>query len=104
MKALGKVQFSAKIDFSYEHGLTIEEINNINSIEPNRLDEECVDRDLQLLMVKMRTKKQKQLLELDFSNLKQIYMTQGESAFNKEFKSMHGLGRSTKTLLLSSFK
>lgn len=103
IEALGRVQFSARIDFSAECGLTIDEISNITNIEPNNLNRDYVDGNLKLLLNKVRTKKQKQLLELHYHNLKQIYMVQGEKAFNKELKTIDGLGRKTKLLMLSSF-
>ena len=48
--------------------------------------------------------KQKQLLSSHFLDLKETYMVEGKTAFNKKFNSINGLGRSTKVLLLSSFK
>ena len=52
----------------------------------------------------MRTAKQKQLLASHFLDLKETYMIEGKTAFNKKFNSINGLGRPTKVLLLSSFK
>ena len=51
----------------------------------------------------MRTKKQKQLLTSHFVDLKETYVIEGETAFNKKFNSINGLGRATKVLLVSSF-
>ena len=60
--------------------------------------------NLDPLLDKMRTTKQKQLLTSHFLDLKETYMLEGETAFNKKFNSINCLGRSTKVLLLSSFK
>tara|TARA_B100000780_G_C20893409_1_gene355556 strand:+ start:168 stop:443 length:276 start_codon:yes stop_codon:yes gene_type:complete len=60
--------------------------------------------ELEPLLYKMRTAKQKQLLASHFLDLKETYMVKGKTAFNKKFNSINGLGRSTKVLLLSSFK
>ena len=49
----------------------------------------------------MRTAKQRQLLVSHFLDLKETYMVEGKTAFNKKFNSINGLGRSTKVLLLS---
>jgi len=51
----------------------------------------------------MRTTKQKQLLASHFFDLKQTYVIEGNTAFNKKYNSIKGLGRATK-VLLSSFK
>ena len=56
IEALGKVQFSARIDFSADGGLRIAEIENINSIEPVKLDS-YVESELDPLLCKMRTTK-----------------------------------------------
>ena len=42
----------------------------------------------------MRTAKQKQLLVSHFLDLKETYMVEGKTAFNKKFNSIKGLGRS----------
>jgi hypothetical protein len=56
------------------------------------------------LLCKTRTTKQKQLLTPHFLSLKETYMLKGETVFNKEYNSINGLGKSTKVLLLTSFK
>jgi hypothetical protein len=50
------------------------------------------------------TTKQKQILAAHFFDLKQTYIIEGNSAFNKKYNSIKGLGRATKSLLISSFK
>jgi len=57
--------------------------------------------ELEPLLYKMLTAKQKQLLVSHFLDLKETYMIEGKTAFNKKFNSINGLGRSTKVLLLS---
>lgn len=52
----------------------------------------------------MRTEKQKQLLTSHFLDLRETYVIEGETAFNKKFNSINGLGRATKALLVSSFR
>ena len=37
-------------------------------------------------------------------DLKETYILKGETELNKEYNSVNGLGRSTKVLLLASFK
>jgi hypothetical protein len=104
IEALGRVNFSARIDFSVEGGLQIAEIENINSIEPSKTSDFYTQNELEPLLYKLRTAKQKQLLSSHFLDLKETYMVEGKTAFNKKFNSINGLGRSTKALLLSSFK
>jgi len=104
IKALGKVQFSARIDFSADGGLRIAEIDDTNNIEDTRLDSNYSKNELDPLLCKMRTAKQKQLLTSYFLDLEQTYILEGETAFNKKYNSIKGLGRSTKVLLISSFK
>jgi len=104
IEALGRVNFSARIDFSLEGGLRIAEIESVNSIEPSKTSDFYTQNELEPLLYKMRTAKQKQLLSSHFLDLKETYMVEGKTAFNKKFNSINGLGRSTKVLLLSSFK
>ena len=100
IEALGRVNFSARIDFSIEGGLRIAEIENITNIEPSKTSDSYTQDELEPLLYKMRTAKQKQLLASHFLDLKETYMVKGKTAFNKEFNSINGLGRSTKVLLL----
>ena len=104
IEALGRVNFSARIDFSIEDGLRIAEIENITNIEPSKTSDSYTQDELEPLLYKMRTEKQKQLLASHFLDLKETYLVKGQTAFNKKFNSINGLGRSTKVLLLSSFK
>ena len=104
IEALGRVSFSARIDFSMEGGLRIAEIENVTNIETSEISDSYIQDELEPLLYKMRTAKQKQLLASHFLDLKEIYMIKGKTAFNKKFDSINGLGRSTKVLLLSSFK
>ena len=104
IEALGRVNFSARIDFSVEGGLRIAEIENVNNIEPSKTSDFYTQDELEPLLYKMRTAKQKQLLSSHFLDLKETYMVKGKTAFNKKFNSINGLGRPTKVLLLSSFK
>ena len=85
----------------------IGEINDINNIESKTLDEESdsyIENQLESLLCRMRTAKQKQLLTSYFLDLKQTYTFDGETAFNKKYNSIKGLSRSTKSLLISSSK
>ena len=52
----------------------------------------------------MRTTKQKQLLKSNFLDLQETFILEGQTAFNRKYNSINGLGRSTKTLLLATFK
>lgn len=96
--------FYARIDFSLEGGLRIAEIESVNNIEPSKTSDFYTQDELEPLLYKMRTAKQKQLLSSHFLDLKKTYMVEGKTAFNKKFNSINGLGRSTIILLLSSFK
>ena len=104
IEALGRVNFSARIDFSADGGLRIAEIENVNNIEPSKTLNFYTKDELEPLLNKMRTTKQKQLLSSHFLDLKETYVLKGKTAFNKKFNSIDGLGRSTKVLLLSSFE
>jgi hypothetical protein len=55
-----------------------------------------IENQLESLLCRMCTAKQKQLLKSHFLNLKETFMLRVETAFNKEFNSINGLGRSTK--------
>ena len=86
--------------------MRIAEIENVTNIEPLKksdFDTELIEAELEPLLCKMRTKKQKQLLTSHFLDLKETYVIEGETAFNKKFNSINGLGRATKVLLVSSF-
>jgi hypothetical protein len=50
------------------------------------------------------TKKQKELLTFHFLSLKETYFLKGEKIFNREYANIKGLGRSTKKVLIASFK
>jgi len=71
IEALGKVSFSARIDFSADGGLRIAEIENINNIKARRLNSNYIKNELDPLLCKIRTAKQKQLLTSHFLDLKQ---------------------------------
>lgn len=102
IEALGKVEFSARIDFSADGGLRIAEIEDIVNIQATKSDSDS--NELEKLLNNLRTEKQKQLLSSHFFDLKQIYLREGETAFNKKYNSINGLGRATKTLLISCLK
>lgn len=57
IEALGRVEFSARINFSANDGLQIEEVENINSIEPIKLDLDFTPNELEVILAKIRTKK-----------------------------------------------
>ena len=69
-------------------------------IEPGKRLDFC---ELDPLLCKMRTTKQKQLLTFPFLELKETYMTEGKTAFHKKFNYINGLSGDTK-VLVSSFK
>jgi len=102
IEALGKVEFSARIDFSADGGLRIAEIENISNIQATKPD--SYSNELEKLLNNLRTEKQKQLLSSHFFDLKQTYLVEGETSFNRKYNSINGLGRTTKKLLISSFK
>jgi hypothetical protein len=77
IEALGKVEFSTRINFSADGGLRIEEVESIESIKSGS------PRELETLLSKMRTTKQKQLLASHFFDLKQTYTIEGNTTFNK---------------------
>jgi len=52
----------------------------------------------------MRKVKQKQLLKSNFLDLRETFVLKGETAFNKKYNSINGLGRSTKALRLAAFR
>ena len=103
IEALGKVNFSAKIDFSVEGGLKIAEIEHIENIEPNQPLE--YTNELTKIFNSIRlTKKQKELLQSNYLSLRETYFLRGKTAFNLEFKNITGLGRSTKKVLVEFFE
>tara|TARA_B110000459_G_scaffold203762_1_gene261640 strand:- start:3524 stop:4000 length:477 start_codon:yes stop_codon:yes gene_type:complete len=107
IEALGKVQFSAQINFSADGGLRIGEIQDIINIQPKEILNEEPDHtnnQLESLLVRMRTTKQKQLLKSNFLDLQETFILEGQTAFNRKYNSIKGLGRFTKTLLLATFK
>ena len=104
MDALVTVNFSSIIDFSAKGGVRVEEIEhigNIDSTEKQTLD----SHKLELNKISVRLiKKQKEFLTFHFLSLKETYFLKGESLFNQKYKSIKGLGRSTKKVLLASFR
>ena len=102
IEALGKVEFSARINFSADGGLRIAEIEDIVNIQATKSDSDS--NELEKLLNNLRTEKQKQLLSSHFFDLKQTYLREGETPFNKKYNPINGLGRATKTLLISCFK
>ena len=52
------------------------------------------------LLGKMRTTKQKQLLKSNFLDLQETFALKGETAFNKKYNSIKGLGRKIKQVYL----
>jgi len=109
IEALGKVNFSAKIDFSAEGGLKIGEIEHIDHIENVQdnqlLYEEAYTDELNEIFNSVRlTRKQKELLHSNFLSLKETYFLRGKKAFNLEYKNINGLGRATAKVLLASFE
>jgi hypothetical protein len=102
IEALGKVEFSARIDFSVDNGLRIAEIEDISNIQATKSDSDS--NELEKLLNNIRTEKQKQLLSSHFFDLKQTYLVEGEKTFNKKYNSINGLGRNTKKLLISCFE
>ena len=73
IEALGKVNFSAKVDFSVDGGLKIGEIDHIQHIE-NIQYEELYTGELNKVFNSVRlTKKQKELLKSNFLFLKEAY-------------------------------
>jgi len=103
IQALGKVNFSAEMDFSVEGGLKIVEIEHIENIEPSTpLD---YTNELTEIFNSIRlTKKQKKLLESSYLSLQETYFLQRKTAFNLEYKNINGLGRATKKVLLEFFE
>tara|TARA_B110000459_G_C16589209_1_gene485307 strand:- start:209 stop:592 length:384 start_codon:yes stop_codon:yes gene_type:complete len=104
MDALVTVNFSSIIDFSAEGGVRVEEIEhigNIDSTEKQTLD----SHKLELNKISVRLiKKQKEFLTFHFLSLKETYFLKGEKIFNREYANINGLGRSTKKVLIISFK
>jgi len=69
-----------------EGGLQIAEIENVTNIEPLETSNSYTKDELEPLLYKMRTTKQKQLLACHFLDLKETYMLKGKTAFNKVIK------------------
>ena len=83
IEALGKVNFSAKIDFSVEGGLKIAEIEHIENIEPSQPLE--YTNELTEIFNSIRlTKKQKELLKSNYLSLRETYFLRGKTAFRGE--------------------
>jgi len=104
IEALGKVNFSAKIDFSVDGGLKIGEIENIQHIENIQYEEVYMDELNKIFNSVRLNKKQKELLKSNFLFLKETYLLRGKKAFNLECKKINGLGRATSQSLLASFE
>ena len=103
IEALGKVNFSAKIDFSVEGGLKIAEIEHIENIESHQ-PLEYMNELTEIFNSIRLTKKQKELLQSNHLSLRETYFLQGKTAFNLKFKNIAGLGKSTKKVLVESFE
>lgn len=103
IEALGKVNFSAKIDFSVEGGLRIAEIEHIENIESHQ-PLEYMNELTEIFNSIRLTKKQKELLHSNYLSLRETYFLQGKTAFNLKFKNIAGLGKSTKKVLVESFE
>lgn len=103
IEALGKVNFSAKIDFSVEGGLKIAEIEHIENIESHQ-PLEYMNELTEIFNSIRLTKKQKELLHSNYLSLRETYFLQGKTAFNLKFKNIAGLGKSTKKVLVESFE
>jgi|MDTG01.1.fsa_nt_gb hypothetical protein len=103
IEALGRVEFSARIDFSIDGGLKIAEIERIENIE-SRQPLEYTNELTKIFNSIRLTKKQKELLQSNYLSLRETYFLQGKTAFNSEFKSIAGLGRSTRKVLIEFFE
>jgi len=84
IEALGKVNFSAKVDFSVYGGLKIGEIRHIQHIENIQYEEPYTDELNKIFNSVRLTKKQKELLKSNFLFLKEGYFLKGKKAFNLE--------------------
>ena len=109
IQALGRVNFSAKIDFSADGGLKIGEIEHVEHIENVQdnqpLYEEAYTDELNEIFNSVRlTRKQRELLRSNFLSLKETYFLGGKKAFNLEYKNINGLGRVTGKVLSASFE
>ena len=104
IEALGKVNFSAKIDFSADGGLRIGEIEHIQHIENLQYEDVYTDKLDKIFNYVRLTKKQRELLKSNFLFLKEAYFLKGKKAFNLEYKKIDGLGRATSKALLASFE
>ena len=107
IEALGKVSFSAKIDFSASGGLKIGEIQHVENIESVQplIDNIEYTNELTKIFNSVRlTRKQKELLESNYLLLQEAYFLRGKKAFDLEYKSINGLGRATKKVILEYFE
>ena len=107
IEALGKVNFSAKIDFSADGGLKIGEIQHVENIESGQTSIENSEytNELSKIFDSVRlTKKQKKLVESNYLSLRETYFIRGKNSFDSEYKSLSGLGRATKKILLECFE
>jgi hypothetical protein len=76
IKALGKVNFLAKIDFSVDDELRIAKIHDIDLIEPLYSTKELYEDELNILFNSTRlTKKQRELLGLNFLSLEEAFFS-----------------------------
>lgn len=106
IQALGKVNFSAKIDFSVDGGLRIDEIQHVENIESGQplIEDSEYTNELSKIFNSIRlTKKQKKLVESNYSSLQETYFSEGKKSFESEYKLINGLGRATKKILLENF-
>lgn len=110
-EALGRVNFSARLDFSAEGGLKITEVEEVSKIEPNllkvssELEETFIKSELDQIFSKLQLNKtQKILLETNSLRLKENYFSKGEKDFNQEYNVIKGLGRNTRQVMLLLFQ
>ena len=107
IEALGKATFFAKIDFSASGGLKIGEIQHVENIESVQplIDNIEYTNELTKIFNSVRlTRKQKELLESNYLSLQEAYFLRGKKAFDSEYKSINGLGRATKRVILECFE
>ena len=105
IEALGKVNFSAKINFSADGGLRIGEIQHIKDIEPGQPLIDNYENELTKIFNSVRlTRKQKKLLEDNYLSLQEVYFLRGKTAFDSEYKNISGLGRATKKVIIQYFE
>ena len=76
IEALGKVNFSVKIDFSVGGELKIGEIKNIERSEP--VGQMCTDELNKIFNSVRLTRNRKELLQFHFLSLKETYFLKGK--------------------------